>query len=198
MNKNKSLILSCPACGFISKAPLGDTYFNAFCPKCRFKIFKSRYVNKDLALCFSLCALALFIPANLIPIMYIEFSGEQKDYSILQSIKVLYKQGFYLASIATLLTLLIIPFIKLSSIIIAIKFIKAGDKNKYKKIFLYFKKLKEWSMLDIYILAIIISSIKLYDDTYVGFLEGFYIFILFAIFDISASIYFNRSKVLYE
>ncbi len=147
---------------------------------------------------FSLTALILYFPANLYPFMSIEMYGSQNSSTIWQGVVTLAKDGSWGISIVVLLASIVIPFLKL----MVLFYLSWSAKTKNNPVFntkLYhvIEAVGRWSMLDIFILAILVTIMKLGPFTHVAPELGSYLFLGVVIFTMLASSQFDP-KALWE
>lgn len=148
-------------------------------------------VNKhspQTCLALSLTALILYFPANLFPIMSYELYGNRTSTTVWQGVVSLMDQGSYFVAGVVFLASILIPFIKL--IILFYLSFSAGNPvhHEFKvKMHSFVEAIGRWSMLDIFLLAIIVSLVKLGHWATVEPEVGSLFFVLVVIFTMCAS-----------
>ncbi len=148
---------------------------------------------QPLTLAFSITALVLYIPANLFPFMGIELYGRRNTATIWDGIVSLAKAGSWPIAIIVFLASILIPLLKL--IILFYLSLDSSDRQPRLKDNLYriVEAIGRWSMLDIFLLSIMIAILKLGKWATVEPKPGALLFALVVIFTMLASAYFDRS-----
>lgn len=151
----------------------------------------------------TLTALIFFIPANLMPFMTIELYGTSNSATIWQGIRSLAESGSLFIAIVVFIASILLPGLKLL-ILLYICLTKNHLKNqKLKtKLYLFIESIGRWSMLDIFLLAVMVAVMKLGPWTRVEPGAGALFFLLVVIFTMLASsnfdtrlIWQNKNKV---
>lgn len=162
-SNNLDDVIACPECDLLmTNIQLKeDEHIN--CNRCGalLNTYSNDMLNKSLALV--LTALFLFIPASFLPILKIDILDLSRESSVWDSVLGLYHSDMRFISILVLLCGLAIPLCKLTCqlyVLLAIKF----NKTKYIAcdLFKMYQELKEWGMLEIYLLGILVSIVKLH------------------------------------
>jgi paraquat-inducible protein A len=113
-------------------------------------------------LIFSLTALILYFPANFFPFMTLELYGNRNSSTIWSGIVSLNEAGSWPIAIIVFLASIVIPLLKL----IVLFYLSLTAQNhrhlRFKRV-LYqtVEAIGRWSMLDIFLLAILVAIIKL-------------------------------------
>lgn len=156
-------LIACPDCDLLMVCDdLQDNErFN--CCRCgaRLKAYRHNMVIRALSLV--LTALILFVPASFLPILRINILSQVREASVWDSIVGLYNSGMEAISIVVLLCGFAIPLCKLLCQLYVLLAIYA-NKGKILAIALFkiYQQLKEWGMLEIYLLGILVSIVKLH------------------------------------
>jgi paraquat-inducible protein A len=110
---------------------------------------------------FSLAALILFVPANIFPILSMSKFGYKSESTIWGGVVELWKSGTQGIAILVLLCSIVIPLAK----ILGLFYICATWKKQppYRNTFLlrFIEIIGRWSMLDVFLVAILVALIKL-------------------------------------
>lgn len=148
--------------------------------------------NAQTCLAFSLTALIFYFPANIYPFMTIEMYGRTNSSTIWSGIVSLAEGGSWLIAIVVFLASMLIPFIKL--LILFYLSLSAGSakySNFKIKLYKVVEAIGRWSMLDIFLLAVMIAIMKLGKWTTVEAEVGAPLFLMVVIFTMLASANFD-------
>lgn len=187
----------CKYCAHVIPLASAEEIKEVDCERCGQKT--NPYQPKSVAatLAFSLTALILYIPANLYPFMSMKLYGNHSSSTIWGGVVALSEDGSWAIAIVVLLASIVIPFIKLL-ILFYLSFSARKKENPIFKTKLYHivEAVGRWSMLDIFILAILVTIMKLAPWTEVEPELGSYLFLGVVIFTMLASGQFDP-KVLW-
>lgn len=143
-------------------------------------------------LAFSLTALLLYIPANIFPFMTIELYGRRNTSTIWSGIVTLADDGAWFIAIVVFLASLLVPLLKLLILFyLSLTFDRGDQPTLKKRLYDFIEVIGRWSMLDIFLLAILVSMVKLGSWTTVEPELGSILFTLVVIFTMLASAEFK-------
>jgi len=149
----------------------------------------------ETALILSLTGLILFVPAMVLPIMTLNAFGLEQSANILQWVSALFRTGFHMVGIVVLLTVVVVPLLKfLLLFYLSIAIRMKTDWSNLGPIFRFYKRIDEWGMLEICMLGILISIIKLKDLAQISYGIGLFCFVLVLTINLIASVTFDEHK----
>jgi len=189
-------VLSCSVCGLLVE---DDVHANQIvCPRCERSVRKRpRNIEADLGLAIG--GLILFFPAMLLPIMTFQLGNESSVDTMFSALYYFYLDGYPVLGILVFFTSIFTPFIQIVASILLYTPLVNDKKPKYMNI--YFKILlviRHWVMLDVYIIAILVSTVKLKKDADVIFGPGLVVFVFLMIFSFLLSSRFDRKQIWKE
>lgn len=152
------------------------------CPICNTTLTKLPKNPVRNPLVYSVTAIILFLFASMLPFISLKTSSFTSNMSIFDSFNVMYDQNYEVLSFLILMFIFVIPFlcmVLVSYIYGTIYFnIKSNDK-----LLKFFAKvlftIKHWSMIDVYLVAIMVSMIKIISSADIIFNSGFFLFSLY-------------------
>jgi paraquat-inducible protein A len=152
--------------------------------------------NNDKTLGYSLTALILYIPANLFPFMKMEMYGVETNPTIWSGIVTLSKGDSWYLGVVVFIASMLVPFLKLIALFY-LSLSKTTEQNKLmkKKILYLVDKIGPWSMLDIFLLAVLICVLKMDAMASVSVGKGAFMFLLVVIFTMLACSSFNKKTI---
>lgn len=170
----------------------------AVCKRCGHRDRRFTHRSSKLSFVFSLTALIFYIPANIFPFMTIELYGNRNSSTILSGIESLMEQKSYAIAVVVFLASLLIPIMKLLLLFYLSLTGGNGHHSKFKmRIYHFIEAIGRWSMLDIFLLAILVAMVKLGHWTTVQPEMGAAMFALVVVFTMMASAYFDP-RILWE
>ncbi|MGB0894332.1 MAG: paraquat-inducible protein A [Parashewanella sp.] len=174
-NADLQSIALCHSCDLaISKSALPSNV-RALCPRCHTPVYDSPYctINGILALCIT--ALILTIPAFFLPILELHFLGSIRSASVVDGAMAVIHQGYWIVGISVILAAVVAPFLLLISVLAQVLIIKfAINQSFYRSIYRWLLKkqnlMKQFSMPEIYIISLLVTTFNLGDfaDMYFG------------------------------
>lgn len=158
---------------------------------------KSASHSIQSTLAFSLTALILYIPANLFPFMTIELYGNRNSSTIWTGVVALAESGSVAIALVVFLASMVIPFIKLALLFyLALSAKQKKHPNFKQRLYQIIEAIGRWSMLDIFLLAVLVAIMKLGPWTTVEPGLGSLLFALVVIFTMLASASFDPQLLL--
>lgn len=189
------IILHCPICAnniSLNKISLGPNDSKISCDQCRYQPVRLKYKSISRTLAFTLTALIFFIPANTLPFMTIELYGSRNSATIWSGVVTLTESGSWFIAAVVFLASIVVPIIKLLSLFILCL---PSSKQKYSlaktQLYLALELIGRWSMLDIFLLAVLVAIMKLGPWSRVEPEAGSWMFALVVIFTLLASASFD-------
>jgi paraquat-inducible protein A len=168
------------------------------CDRCGHHNHRAHPKSASWSLAFSMTALILYIPANIYPFMTIEMYGNRNSSTIWGGILSLNESGSWPIALIVFLASMLIPFFKL--IILFYLGLTASNQARPQfkaKLYRIVEVIGRWSMLDIFLLAVLVAIMKLGPWTNVRPEIGSLMFALVVIFTMLASEYFDP-QLLWE
>lgn len=168
----------CPACDLLVNHHKTTAGHFISCPRCHKVLHKYKKNSIDKTLALALSGLALYLPAMFLPLMTMESLGMSESSNVLESIISFFNSGYYLVATMLLFSTAVFPLLLLSLISIVALQLKRGKHPSYlPKIFRYYLHLQEWGMVEVYLLGIIITIIKMTGTADISYDPGFFCFL---------------------
>lgn len=157
-------LVACPECDLLMLKPTLNLGEVAECPRCGCELFRLRHRIVGPGLALVIAALLLYFPANFLPIMRLNLLGRVTDDTVWSGVLSLYGSGMQGIAVVVFLCSMAVPLLKLLCQL-AVLLCIAADRAKPLGVLLYrtYHHLREWGMLEVYLLGILVSIIKLRD-----------------------------------
>jgi len=173
---NKIKTLCCSSCGLMMQNSVQEHGLK--CPRCNTIVcMKHKNIGYDLSL--AIAAFILFFPAMYLPILSFKLGSTVQVGNMFFALKYFYDGGYGLLSIIVFITTIFAPLVYIVVSILIFAPLYENQRPKYMKT--YYKilyELREWVMLDIYIIAVLVSIIKLEATADVIYGSGIFILAL--------------------
>ena len=154
-------VLSCLTCGLVSRAA---EHADAACPRCRAALHSRKPAALVRSWTFLVSAIVLYFPANMLPIMETEsLFGSQRD-TILSGIVFLWRTGSWPIAIIVFVASILVPLLKMLSLLVILIAVHRGVRRHCEDLGRLYRLLElvgRWSMLDVYVVAILVSLVQL-------------------------------------
>ena len=149
----------CPVCHQLVKLNKKE---KEYCPRCGTAVHLRKPDSLSVSLALVIASIILYIPANLYPMMRVHtFAGTQSD-TIISGIIYFFETGSYLIAFVILIASVVVPLIKmliLLYLIFSVKANKAEGKEQKLKLYMLTELIGKWSMVDVYVVAIMIALV---------------------------------------
>lgn len=134
------------------------------CVRCQAVLHRGVANSLGRTLAFSLAALLLYFPANLLPILTLELYGARSDNTVWDGVTSFYDDGDYVLAIIVLMASIVVPLIKLLGLLLIAISTGCGMKRWQRlrtNLFHAIDKIGRWAMLDVFVLSIWVALAKL-------------------------------------
>jgi len=184
-NERLERLIVCPKCHTLhQKVPLSHGK-SAVCKKCGKILYRYDVRTLERGLALSITGLILFVVANFFPLVKVDLLGHEQHVTIISMIFSLFENGFYVVGITTAFLIFIFPLmILLIYILLSWLMITRRGYRLTKELLILLSKLLPWSMLDIYLVSILVALVKLVGYMQIHFGLSFWTLALFVLLDI--------------
>ena len=151
-------LAGCHTCGKVAPAESG------ICPRCGSHLHLRKPDSIQRTMAFMTAAALLYIPANILPIMTVVELGEVTTNTIVSGMITFWRSGAYPIAIVIFTASILIPLLK----IIALSWLCLAASGKLHpspgmlgKIYWFTELLGRWSMVDIFVVGILVALVQL-------------------------------------
>ncbi|MCZ6564710.1 MAG: paraquat-inducible protein A [Gammaproteobacteria bacterium] len=151
-------LANCHVCGKLTNISV------VHCPRCgtRLRFRKPDSIQRTVALVITACI--LYIPANVLPIMYTDQLGKEYQATIIYGVIEFWEGGSYLIASVIFLASIFIPMTKMFTLFWLCWSVSKKSVTKQKqrtKIYGITEFIGRWSMIDVFVVAITVALIHL-------------------------------------
>lgn len=154
--------MACDDCDLIHRGVELERGLRAACSRCGKRLYGSPADSLERTLAFSIAALVLLVVANAYPFLDFALKGKSQDNHILSGVIDLFNSGFAPLAALVLLTTVLAPLLEivlhlwaLIPTILGFRFPGVVFAARTSA------RLATWSMLEVYLLAVIVAVVKL-------------------------------------
>ena len=155
------VLISCRNCHKMYEKPNYDEFV---CTRCKHKVRRRIKNSLQESLALTICAIFLYIPAMLYPMMEVTKFGVNIESTIIEGVISFLEYENYFIAFVVFTASIVIPMIKLMGLLFIFISLKINVKMQNKTKILIFKFIEaigKWSMIDIYVIAILASVVQL-------------------------------------
>jgi paraquat-inducible protein A len=157
-------LMSCHACHQLTRIPAGFTDGEFICPRCEAPIHLRKPNSLSRTWALLIAAYILYIPANLLPVMTVISFGKGEADTILSGVKELIHAGMLPIALLVFFASITVPVLKL--LVLTFLLLSVHYKSQWRpreRTFLYriTEIVGRWSMIDIFMISILIALVKL-------------------------------------
>ena len=155
------VLISCKNCKKVYEK--GD-YTPFKCERCNHTVRRRVENSLQISLALTICAILLYIPAMVYPMMIVTQFGVNQESTIIQGIISFLEYKSYFVATVIFIASVAIPIVKLFAlffIFLSLK-INVQIENRTKiLLYKYIEAIGKWSMIDIYVVALMASIVQL-------------------------------------
>lgn len=155
-------LLACPSCGLVSRPP--HTGGHGACGRCGAALHARKPYSIRRTWAFLIAAALLYIPANVMPVMYSSsLFGSQED-TILSGVAYLWSSGSWPLAVVVFVASITVPLLKIIALTVLVVSVQRRSKRwAHERTLLYrvLELIGRWSMLDIYVVTVLVALVHL-------------------------------------
>lgn len=161
-----SHLIACHECDLLQREielPLGG---EAHCPRCGAMLYRSSPGTLDNTLAFTLAAAILLVIANVYPLLGIDIQGNTNGTHLFGAVRYLWNHEMHLIAVLVGVTAMIIPTLEVAMmlyLLLPLRFsiIPSGTPFILRAL----HSIKPWGMIEVFMLGILVSLVKLKDTS---------------------------------
>ncbi len=154
--------ISCHDCDLVHRAPEVPVGGAALCTRCGATLFKHRRDPLDRTLALTVAGLVLLAVANTFPFLTFQMRGSQTETTLGTGVVDLYQQGMPELAGLVLLTAILAPAVHLGMLLHLTLPLRLGRVPwGLNPSFRLMRRIQPWSMMEVFMLGILVSVVKL-------------------------------------
>lgn len=151
-------LASCHLCGKVSPVVLRR------CPRCDSPLHLRKPQSLERTWCFLAASIALYFPANLLPIMSVGGIGGTTHDTIVSGVISFWKRGDFLVGSIIFAASILIPILKMVALIwlcLAASGKTRTSPGNLARLYHITELVGRWSMVDVFVVAILVAMVQL-------------------------------------
>ena len=154
--------IACPACDLLHRRSDAGPGTTARCTRCHTILYRKRRGGTDRGLAFVLAGFIFLLISNGYPFISLEIEGRIQDTILITGVLELWGQGQEVLAVLVLLTGIIFPLLQLSGLIYILVPLRLGAVPPFMAVvYRWVRHIQPWSMMEIMMLGILVSLVKL-------------------------------------
>jgi paraquat-inducible protein A len=171
--------ISCEFCDLLHTAPSLGPGEKAHCSRCRGLLAKSSRSPIEGTLALASTAAILLVLANVFPFLQMSLAGQVSENTIATGVFGLWEGGQPALAVLILFTTILAPALRVAGLLYVLTPLQAGWVPPGVAGVLRFQEgLVSWAMLDVYMLALLVTLVKLSQMGSLHFDTGAYCFVV--------------------
>ena len=155
-------LLNCHVCGQLARAA-GHSH-EAWCPRCGAPLHQRKPDSIARAWALLIAAMILYIPANLLPMMYTSsLFGSEAD-TIMSGVIYFWTSGSWYLALIIFFASILVPLLKMAVLVfllVSVQMRSCWKLAQRARLYRMVEVVGRWSMLDVYVVAMIVSLVQL-------------------------------------
>jgi paraquat-inducible protein A len=154
-------LIACHECDALQRVP--DVPTGAvICHRCGAHLHQLGPYDITRALALATTALILFIVANAYPMVVLEVQGNRVTTTLLHAVRELWREDVQLVAALVFVTVILVPLTQIIAMLYVLVPLQLGKVPPYVEFPLrLFQVAKPWGMVEVFILGILVSLVKL-------------------------------------
>jgi len=155
-------LLSCHVCGQLARASVRE--HAAICPRCAAPLHLRKPDSISRTWALLIAAMILYVPANLLPMMKTSsLFGTQSD-TIMSGVVYFWTSGSWYLALIIFFASIMVPLLKMIALVVLLVSVQRRSRwqrAQRARLYRLVEFVGRWSMLDIYVVAVIVALVQL-------------------------------------
>ena len=155
-------LLACPQCDLLQKHRLLTSPRRAHCPRCDALVVPTRRASLDRPLALALACAEVFVLANVFPLVSMNVHGDTISTTMPRAVWALHEHHMTALAVLVLMTTLLAPAIQIASVLALLVCLRLRrGQHHFERLFRLVQVIRDWGMIDVLMLGILVSLVKL-------------------------------------
>jgi paraquat-inducible protein A len=141
------------------------------CPRCYAHIHERKPHSLVLTAVLVVCAAVLYIPANVLPVMYTRTLFDDEKDTIMSGVLVLLHSGSWPIALVVFIASIVVPLLKILALaVLLFTSWRGSSQHRLQRSELYrlVEYIGRWSMLDVYAVSLLVALVQLRSLAYIA------------------------------
>lgn len=155
-------LVACHDCDLLQTEPQLAPGQTARCVRCGAFLARNPPDSIDRTLALTLTAAVLYVIANIYPLVGLEMQGRLVAVTLFEAVRVLWQDGMMPVAALVFGTALLFPLLELVMILLVLVPLRLGRVSpRMAPFFRLVRSVKPWSMVEVFLLGMLVSLVKL-------------------------------------
>jgi len=155
-------LIACHECDTLHRIPALAPGRSAHCSCCGALLLHNPKGGLERPIALNIAALILLVLANVLPFLTLEISGREQTTTIIGASRALYEAGMGPLAVVVVITTVIGPALVVTSSLYVLLGVRLGlALPMLRSTLSWISHLQPWGMLDVFMLGVLVSSVKL-------------------------------------
>lgn len=164
MRQETALLVACPECDLLQRAPPLVHHGCADCARCGAELFRDKPHGIEHTLAFLLAAAIAFVLANVFPLIELDANGLRRSSTLFGTASALHEAGMTSVAILVFATAILFPAIEIGAMLwmllpLHFRRVPWGLRGAFRVVAF----IRPWGMVEVFILGALVSFVKLHD-----------------------------------
>ena len=154
--------IACSECGQLHRFQSVSIGKTACCARCGAVLYRQRLHMEEITLALTISGLLLYILSNIFPLLGLRAQNVEYELHLLGASVAFWTQGYQLIAILVIFNIIVFPLLELFSLLIVLLTMRFAWKPRLAIVlYRWMRELKPWGMLEVFMLGILVSVVKL-------------------------------------
>jgi paraquat-inducible protein A len=153
-------VIACGTCGLIQRFENVPPRHRLQCARCGAVLHRHHPNSRARTGALALAALCLYVPANIYPIMAMEYMGRRTENTVWGGVRALYQDRMWYVAAIIFAASILVPLLKL----VGLFFLVSNRGRGWRKTRVWVHKIicevGPWAMLDVFLLALLVAMVR--------------------------------------
>jgi len=157
-------IVTCNICGLVQTIEELRPGTAAQCSRCGSTLARAKVNSLARTAAFSLAALIFYVPANIYPMLRMEYYGAYSENTVWDGCVRLFQDGQWLVAIIVFCASILIPLFKLLGLFFLVTTTQFKSKRLQQErtwVHQIIEVIGPWAMLDVFLLSVLVALVRL-------------------------------------
>jgi paraquat-inducible protein A len=155
-------VIVCHACDLAHRLDKIAAAARVRCVRCRAELYRTSSASIDTAIALAASALVLFILANAYPLVALKVNGATRVATLTGAALGLYMQGYATLAVLVVITAVLVPLAQILAFLYVLVAMRLHRRvPALGALFRMLAALRPWALAEVFILAVLVSMVKL-------------------------------------
>jgi paraquat-inducible protein A len=155
-------LVACHECDLLHHVEALPDGAAARCTRCGAVLYRQKRNSLDRSLALTVAGLIVFVLANAFPLLAFKLQGQVKEATLITGVRDLYAQGWGEIGLVVFITSVLVPLVYLLGMLYILLPLKFNRVPRHlARVFRFVRSLQPWGMMEVFMLGILVSVVKL-------------------------------------